>query len=303
MPPIVSVILPLSMLIISVLGVTVAYIMWTNTDPEEFVQFADRSTKHSAPQAQSEQATAIPSLAPQSSHPAAIPEASAPSVGGIFSDVGAAFSDMRSDLQKAKELKQGDPMDEDAMFSVLEEAIPEFKRARLGTASRPDDGTIEVLRLLRNKDDGSLVVEIEGKRYKSLGEINDRQTGRRFLVNVRDLASLARLGRVEIPDIPLEELIPTVPQVGDTEVVIAAEEEDLVPWEQLSIAQQIDRVLQAKIRQTPTYANRTIRIYQSPDGGILIDVDGQTFNGVGEVDEPEVQAFIQEAIHAWEERS
>jgi len=61
--------------------------------------------------------------------------------------------------------------------------------------SRPvsDGNTVEVMRILRDLADGSILVEINGRQYRSLSEIGDPQIGRQFIGNALAVAEFARL--------------------------------------------------------------------------------------------------------------
>jgi hypothetical protein len=81
-------------------------------------------------------------------------------------------------------------------------APPSVPLSERGSRSVPPPmpgDVVEVFRIYRDLADGALIVEIEGQRYRSLGEIGDAQVGRRFIGNVQALAGFARLGDAEIP--------------------------------------------------------------------------------------------------------
>ncbi len=62
---------------------------------------------------------------------------------------------------------------------------------------------------------------------------------------------------------------------------------------------QIDAILQSRLAGTPL-ASRGIRIAESGEGGATIHVGLDTYPGVGEVPDKEVQAAIRAAITEWE---
>jgi hypothetical protein len=76
--------------------------------------------------------------------------------------------------------------------------------------------------------------------------------------------------------------------------------EDTTPLSVLeSIIEQIDRVLQANLA-TSVFKERGIRLTEGP-GGIVIIKDGlNTYEGVDNVPDPQVKAFIQQAVTDWE---
>lgn len=68
-----------------------------------------------------------------------------------------------------------------------------------------------------------------------------------------------------------------------------------------SIVEQIDEILQARLAGSPL-ADRSIRLQESAEGGVIVWVGMQKFAGVNDVANPEVQAVIRAAIAEWEKK-
>jgi hypothetical protein len=68
-----------------------------------------------------------------------------------------------------------------------------------------------------------------------------------------------------------------------------------------SMVSQIDAILQARLVGTPL-EERGIRLVESIQGGALVFVGNKSYEGVGEVPDPEVQAAIRAATAEWERR-
>ncbi len=68
-----------------------------------------------------------------------------------------------------------------------------------------------------------------------------------------------------------------------------------------SMVSQIDAILQARLMGTPL-EERGIRLVESIQGGALVFVGDKSYEGVGEVPDPEVQAAIRAATAEWERR-
>jgi hypothetical protein len=68
-----------------------------------------------------------------------------------------------------------------------------------------------------------------------------------------------------------------------------------------SMVAQIDAILQARLQGT-LLARRGIRLAESLDGSVLVFVGQQSYPGVTEVPDPDVQAAIHAAIAEWEKR-
>ena len=64
---------------------------------------------------------------------------------------------------------------------------------------------------------------------------------------------------------------------------------------------QIDAILQARLAGTPL-ADKGIRLVESIRGGALVFVGNKSYEGVGEVPDPEIQAVIRAATAEWEKR-
>ena len=68
---------------------------------------------------------------------------------------------------------------------------------------------------------------------------------------------------------------------------------------QISIAQQIDQILQKQIATNPEMANRGIRLEQSPTGGLQILVDGKSYEKPADIEDKAVQEVIKTAVKEW----
>ncbi|HOA25801.1 MAG: hypothetical protein WBH90_14810 [Aggregatilineales bacterium] len=228
----------------------------------------------------------------------------------------------------------GQPIGEPASRAELSAEPPAAKPVLTSVSAPPasaaqpvfEGEAIEVMRILRDLADGSLIVEIDGRRYRSLNEIVDPQVGRRFMGNAQALADFAKLGKIRVPEewaqVPTPERPaasapqppahpaappppppppePAAPRRGG--LFRRAQAEDEQPVEQPPIAEQIEELLQYRLSQTPELAHRSIHIRPAIDGGIRIEVDGRTYEGIGDVDDDEIRAFLQETVRQWEAR-
>jgi hypothetical protein len=66
--------------------------------------------------------------------------------------------------------------------------------------------------------------------------------------------------------------------------------------------EEIEELLQFRLAMTPTLARRNIHISEAEAGGVIVEVDGMFYAGVGEVPDDEVRNFIQATIQEWEAR-
>lgn len=83
-----------------------------------------------------------------------------------------------------------------------------------------------------------------------------------------------------------------ISETGDVKPVTA-------PPKQLSIAEQIDQILQKQIATNPEMANRGIRLEQSPTGGLQILADGKSYEKPADIEDKAVQEVIKAAVKEW----
>ena len=67
------------------------------------------------------------------------------------------------------------------------------------------------------------------------------------------------------------------------------------------IVGQIESILQARLAGT-TLEGRGIHLSNSPEGGVIVNVGLQRFNGIDEVTDPEIKAVLRAAIAEWENK-
>ncbi|MCP4427493.1 MAG: hypothetical protein GY803_23635 [Chloroflexi bacterium] len=74
----------------------------------------------------------------------------------------------------------------------------------------------------------------------------------------------------------------------------------VLPQRELSVAEQIDAILQKHVAAAPEMADRSVHLVQDPTGGIRIEVDGKIYEKPGDIPEPEVQGLIKRAVKEWD---
>jgi hypothetical protein len=211
--------------------------------------------------------------------------------------------------------------------------------AALEPAARPTPpGAHEVLRVLRDDLTGRLMLEIGGQRFNRVMEIQDPNLGRGLVTTVRDLQRFmqgqvtgsgpapeiqspapgpvasappppAAPARVSTPE-PPHSFIPnpaappsiTMPSMNpfkQAQILRELSKQQLVAPK--SIPDQIDEILQEKIAGT-ALVGRGLKVNTSPAGGVVFYLDGQTYDGVDAVPDPDGQAAIRAAVKAWENK-
>ncbi len=68
-----------------------------------------------------------------------------------------------------------------------------------------------------------------------------------------------------------------------------------------SIAGQVDEIVQDRILESE-FKDRSIRVLDHPKIGLLVLVDGQKFEGIGDVTDDGVRQFLRECVAIWEKR-
>lgn len=71
---------------------------------------------------------------------------------------------------------------------------------------------------------------------------------------------------------------------------------------EINIASAIQAYLQHKLWQERAFPGRMIHVHSAPSGGVMIQVDNDYFESVGEVSDVEVREYIAAAIQEWQER-
>ncbi len=69
----------------------------------------------------------------------------------------------------------------------------------------------------------------------------------------------------------------------------------------IGIVGQIDTVLQARLIGTPL-EGRGIYLSNSPEGGVVVNVGLEKYNGIDDVPDPEIKAALRAAITEWENK-
>jgi hypothetical protein len=66
-----------------------------------------------------------------------------------------------------------------------------------------------------------------------------------------------------------------------------------------SIVSQINTVLQNRLASSPL-ANHGIRLQESPTGSVHVYIGLNKFDGIDAIPDPQIQAFIRQAVAEWE---
>jgi hypothetical protein len=194
---------------------------------------------------------------------------------------------------------------------------------------------LEVMRVLRVPPMGKLVVEVNGERYDRIDEVTDEHSKRRLLAAVGELISFAgnydslveagvapplaaETAESEMEDEALtrqqarfieqlerqRDAIKAVSErrLNETPVVDISDETPITRLrsrQSISMAEQIDTILQELKYQDSALSSRIIRLRQNPAGGLHIEVDGKLYEEPGEIEDKAIQKLIRQAVYTW----
>ncbi len=156
-------------------------------------------------------------------------------------------------------------------------------------------GEIEVLRAWRSSA-GKVRLEMDGQRIDDKERLQTEQ--RRRLVNILlDLRPWLEFN-LDSPPARMSQEQPVVPPVSAKTTQPSKGQPFTAPF---SIVAQIDQILQNRLAGTPLAA-RGVRLQESPQGGAIVWVGVERFEGIDAVPDPEVKAAIRQAVAEWEQK-
>lgn len=184
----------------------------------------------------------------------------------------------------------------------------------------------ELFSILRDEADGHLMIQIGDIAYRTL-QANE-QAKNAFTKIMKELSTVVLKADdmpAPAPSIPSEapKIAASMPDLEEEKdlppgVIRVKKMDELEPGykvgrfgqvkvekiekaPEINIADAIENYLQYKISQNPAFQNRGIHVRPTPSGGVRIEAEGKNFQGVDEVSNPEIRAFIQQAIAEWQD--
>jgi hypothetical protein len=166
-----------------------------------------------------------------------------------------------------------------------------------GGGELPADA-VEVLRVWRDLSDGRLLIGMKDQVFSDFASLQASGLGARFLTLLDSLAQFAPAPSRPAPS-PLE--AKSGSRLGAVLGVLANPKgtEEAAP---LGIAAQIEAFLQARLATQPDLRGRGLHIHAADDGGVQIEADGAFYQGIGDIPDDEIRAFLQETMEAWSAR-
>ncbi len=163
----------------------------------------------------------------------------------------------------------------------------------------------EVLRVWRDRATGALIVEIDGQRVPAADAARDPGLKARLSDVVQDLYALLAPSQTPLASaepLPGERTAPrsasTLRQIG--RVALGQPAADAPETGSRSIADQIEDLLQSRLQRDQGFRGRAIHVRPSLQGGVHIVVDDRRYEGIGEIDDPDVRALLEDVVREWE---
>ncbi len=208
-----------------------------------------------------------------------------------------------------------------------EQVIPAEPRPttayRLTLQNGESTDAIEVLTVLRDITDGSLILQIGGTAHRFPPVHADADFKKRAAGILRALgvsgsgtapspAAPPPVSRPAAPTPPAAPITSGTPMPGD---LPRFRLEDLPPVQTqrgrkppkidiptINVGAAIETFLQHKRATNGDFPGRAIHVRSAPGGGITIEVDGVFFESVGDVTDEQVRAYLQQTIEEWQSR-
>lgn len=162
-----------------------------------------------------------------------------------------------------------------------------------------------LVRLWRERASGKLAVEVNGKLVPDAAGLTPPQRSA-LEAAIREWALWMGLGKapakpVQASSAPEQAVVKAVEAPARPAPVTppAAPVADTRPK---SMVEQIDDIVQDMLPHS-TLAGRTLRVRSDIKEGVLVWLDGKSFAGIGEVDDPQAKALLQAAAAEWEKRT
>ena len=169
------------------------------------------------------------------------------------------------------------------------------------------EGEQELLRVVRTEK-GELAISVQGRRYRHLRAIRDRQVGSETVEAIQAVLAFAEgfLPSSQRPAPQPDSSESTVDpdafleQLRRSDIFTLGSRSQSPLEAPLIPVEYINDLVQKRLLEQPDLAGRYVSLSTNSSGSLYIEVDHRTFEAVGDIPEPQVRALIQEAIREWE---
>jgi hypothetical protein len=175
----------------------------------------------------------------------------------------------------------------------------------------------DLLRVSRTKK-GELAIFVRGQRYRHLQRITDPEVGREAIEALKAVLAFAEgwlpsirrqaSGTPPAPDVDqatfLKQLHNTSPLIQDEKPIglrgLLPKQAPSTMLQPLTFVSEIDDLVQQRLQERSELAQHCIRLFADDVVGLSIQVDGQIFDAVDDISDPQIRALIQDAVCEWE---
>jgi len=165
--------------------------------------------------------------------------------------------------------------------------------------------------ILLNRDmiTGEWVVEVQGQRYRRLGDIHDDNAAAKILSAIEGLKTFTgvTLTAPPAPSAPAEPVSTSSAPLAATPLATGQPprgfRQATYPAPAGSIIAQIETILQRELEQHPDLSDRSIHMGARPDGSLLIEVDRNLYRSPDEIADSRVREVVMLAVRTWEKSS
>jgi hypothetical protein len=161
----------------------------------------------------------------------------------------------------------------------------------------PDDA-VEIMRVLRDVDSGRLLVDMRGQIFGHLEGLDPklRQRYENVIVELYQLAGEATFqARFGTAQAAKPAISPKTAKPSASSPLLNPDAEGTPP----GIAGPIEDFLQHRLAVHPEWRGRNLHIHTTPEGGVRIEVDGEFYEAVSDVEDPDIRAFLQQTVADW----
>lgn len=168
-----------------------------------------------------------------------------------------------------------------------------IKDAPLTQTQLPPDA-VEMMRVWRDLSSNNLIVEMRGQYLGDHAALKAANLQARFASLIEELQ---RFGQIAPPAAAEQVAKPKRTPKQAAPVAAAA------PLGGMSMAEQIEELLQRKLLAQPEFADSSIHVRPSPSSGVHIEVNGELYDAVSDIPDENIRAMIQSAIEEWEKHA
>ncbi|NPV56424.1 MAG: hypothetical protein HPY76_07125 [Anaerolineae bacterium] len=179
------------------------------------------------------------------------------------------------------------------------------KRAQERVEVSEDPNRVEMFRVIRDRQDGKLLLEIGGKEYANAQQLPAavKPALQRLLAELAAWLGLqpggaaprASGGSAEVSPPPMRAELPQAPLAERSSAAVD------IPSRPLSIVEQINDLLRQRLADSP-FRDRGILLMEDPREGVIVWIGMEKFIGIDTVQDDAIRDFIKQVVREWEEK-